>query len=72
MASFTYIDDIELYEADAIPININDRVRFEYNATHSTVTITLDKKYVGVDGAIYKGSLTLLPFSSKILILDDK
>ena len=68
----TYIDDIELYEADAIPVNINDRVRFEYNATHSTVTITLDKKYVGVDGAIYKGSLTLLPFSSKILILDDK
>lgn len=68
----TYIDDIELYEADATPVNINDQVRFEYNATQSAVTIPLDKKYVGVDGTIYKGSLTLLPFSSKILILDDK
>jgi parallel beta-helix repeat protein len=64
----TYIDDVELYEADATPVNSKDYVRFEYNATGKAVTVSLDKKYVGVDGSIYKGSLTQPPFSSKILI----
>lgn len=66
-----YIDDIELYEADTTPVDINDQVRFEYNATNSTITIPLNKKYVGVDGSMYKSSLILPPFSSKILISTD-
>ena len=65
-----YIDDIELYEANATVINVNDHVRFEYNATEKTIDIPLDKNYVGVDGAKYSGTLTLLPFTSKILIED--
>lgn len=65
-----YIDDIELYEADATVINITDHVRFEYNAADKTVEIPLDKNYVGVDGTKYSNMLTLLPFTSKILIED--
>ncbi len=65
-----YIDDIELYEANAAPIAIKDHVRFEYNATEKTVDIPLTKNYVGVDGMKYSGTLSLLPFTSKILIED--
>jgi hypothetical protein len=68
----TYIDDIQLFEANATVINIADQVRFEYNSTNKTVTMPLDKNYVGVDGTSYKGSLTLEPFRSKILIADVK
>jgi len=63
-----YIDDIELFEADATPVNMEDQVRFEYNASNTTVTKPLDKKYIGVDGSIHEGTLTLPPFTSKILI----
>lgn len=65
-----YIDDIELNEADASLINTNDHVRFEYNATEKTVNIPLNKNYIGVDGTKYTGTLSLLPFTSKILIED--
>lgn len=66
----TYIGNIELYEANVTAVNIQDQVRFEYNATDKTVVIALDKNYVGVDGKPFSNSLTLEPFSSKILIAD--
>ena len=64
----TYLDDVALYEADANAVNNKDNVRFEYNATNTIVTVSMDKKYLGVDGSVYNGSLTLPPFSSKVLI----
>jgi hypothetical protein len=69
-ACTSYVDDIELYEADAIKFRQRDFVRFEFNATANPITISLDKNYVGVDGTLYADSLTLPPFSSKILIAD--
>lgn len=65
-----YFDDIELHEADATVINIKDHVRFEYNASGNPINIQLDKNYVGVDGTPYSNTLTLEPFTSKILIED--
>ena len=65
-----YIDDIELNEVDATVINVNDHVRFEYNATDKTIEIPLDKNYVDVYGAKYSNTLSLAPFTSKILIED--
>jgi hypothetical protein len=67
----TYIDNVEVYEADVTDINLNDRVRFEVNATKEVKKVNLGSaRYKGVDGAPYSDSLTLQPFSSKILILD--
>ena len=43
-------------------------LRFEYNPTKEEVTIPLGSKYVGLDDKIYSSSVTLKPFSSKILI----
>ena len=45
-----------------------DIQRFEYNATNAAKTITLDAKYLGVDSTVYNGSITLAPYTSKILV----
>jgi hypothetical protein len=65
-----YIDDVELNEAEGAVLSISDHVRFEYNASEKETTIVLDKNYVGVDGRKYTGSVSLLPFTSIILIED--
>ncbi len=64
----TYIDDIEFYEVNATINSITSQVRLEYNATNATKTIPLDGKYATPDSTIYNGSVTLQPFSSKVLI----
>ena len=67
----TCIDNVEVYEANVTDININDRVRLEVNATKEVKTVSLGPAgYTGVDGTPYSGSITLKPFSSKILILN--
>lgn len=66
----TYIDDMAFYEADADVYNVEDYLRFEYNATSLPVTISLGANYTGVDTAYYSGSITLQPFTSKILVKD--
>ncbi|MEI8272551.1 MAG: hypothetical protein WCG08_08000, partial [Paludibacter sp.] len=66
---YTYIDNVEVYEVNAIPITINDCARFEVNVTNSSKKIDLNSEYVSMDGIPYSGSLTLQPYSSKILIL---
>ena len=64
----TYIDDIQFYEADASPVDINAQLRFEYNASKNATSIPLDANYIGVDGTPYNGSVTLQPYTSKVLI----
>ncbi len=66
----TYIDNIELYEADATPYNVDDYLRFEYNPTTVTKTIALGANYIGVDTVYYAGTISLAPFTSKILVKD--
>ena len=43
-------------------------LRFEYNATRSSVTITLDTNYIDVSGAAHSGTITLAPYTSVVLI----
>ncbi|MFT3680506.1 MAG: right-handed parallel beta-helix repeat-containing protein [Ferruginibacter sp.] len=67
----TYIDDVELYEVTSGggTGTIEDNIRFEYNATASSKTVTLDAKYTSVEGTAYNsGSIVLAPYSSKILL----
>lgn len=42
--------------------------RFEYNTTSLNKTITLDQTYISVSGNVYSSTITLLPFTSIILI----
>jgi len=66
----TYIDNIEFYEANAVVYNLEDYLRFEYNPGSTAQTISLAGNYIGVDGTYYTGTLTLEPFSSRILVKD--
>jgi parallel beta-helix repeat protein len=46
---------------------VND-LRFEYNASSSSKTITLDGTYIDVRNVSYNGSITLAPYTSAVLI----
>lgn len=50
------------------PITDTETLRFEYNASHTSKTIVLGENYTGIDGNAYTGTLTILPFSSVVLI----
>jgi parallel beta-helix repeat protein len=48
--------------------NINDSMRFEFNASASPKVVSLDGGYLDVTGAQYPGSVTLQPFTSVVLL----
>lgn len=49
--------------------NLQD-LRFEYNASASSKTISLGAKYIDAKGESYNGSITLAPYTSAVLIKD--
>lgn len=67
----TYLDNIEFFEVNATTIDPASQVRFEYNNTQSNKTVSLDAGYIGTDNTKYSGSITLAPYTSKILIRDN-
>jgi hypothetical protein len=64
----TYIDNIELVEVEASVNTFDSQVKLLYNDTKLSKTLPLDAKYVGVDSTVYNGSITLAPYSSKVII----
>jgi uncharacterized repeat protein (TIGR02059 family) len=54
------------------PLAITDvnKIRFEYNASSSNKLIALDGSYIDVKGVKYSGSITLLPYTSAVLMVD--
>ena len=63
-----YLDNIQLYEANAKIANPEDHFLFEYNAGRTPKTIKLDGKYVDTQNTTYTKTIALLPFESVILI----
>lgn len=49
-------------------ISDENELRFEYNPTKQSKTISLDATYIDVKGNNYNGSITLAPYSSAVLI----
>ena len=66
--SATYLDDVQFYEATITPTNIDNYVRFEYNATNAVKSISLTGSYIDVKNNVYSKRLTLQPFSSVVLM----
>lgn len=62
------LDKIQYVESDAKLLSIKNDVRFEYNATKSDKTVSLDAKYIDVKNNVYSGSITLRPYTSAVLI----
>lgn len=64
-----WLDNIKLFKVKA---DYDDPLQHNFifiNSTNQTKTIPLNKTYVDVDNNTASGSITLQPFSSKILIL---
>jgi len=63
-----YLDNIQVYEANAVITNPNDSIKFVYNATMKNKIIPLDSDYVDTKGNKFSRSITLLPYTTAILI----
>lgn len=66
-----WLDNIELQEVEATPVEIDDLVRFEFNASETTKSFNLDGyNYVDPAGKSYKAGqkITLAPYASIILM----
>ena len=62
-----WFDNFEIVEADVEKTNIDDFIRFEYNATETDKSISISGNYVDVKGTPVSGNLVLKPFTSIIL-----
>ena len=51
-----------------VKITSYNDIRFEYNPSLDSKSIALDGKYISVDSKIYDSSITLLPFTSVVLM----
>lgn len=69
---FTFwLDNIKLYEAEVTMLDLDNLVRFEYNATKTSKTINLGSTaYTDIKNKVYTGSVTLQPYTSIILLKD--
>ena len=54
------------------PVAITDpnKIRFEYNASKTNKVINLDGNYIDIKGTKYSENITLLPYTSSILMID--
>ena len=59
--------DIHAHKSPKTITDVND-LRFEYNATSSNKTVSLDANYIDVKNVSYNGTITLAPFTSAVLI----
>ena len=67
-----YFDNVEMYEVDADPIAPTDKCKLFVNETTEPKVIDFKgMSYTGLDGTPITESVTLQPFSSKILVKSD-
>ncbi|QPH39940.1 right-handed parallel beta-helix repeat-containing protein [Pedobacter endophyticus] len=63
-----WLDNVELYEANVTNTNPDDHILFEYNASQSPKSISLNGTYVDAKNVRYSGSVTIAPYASIVLI----
>jgi hypothetical protein len=64
----TYLDGIEVYEVTAPIVDPDASIRFEVNSKTAPKTIALDGTWIDGRNVAYKDSITLLPFTSAVLM----
>jgi hypothetical protein len=67
-----WLDNIQFTEADVTETNPNDYIHFEYNASNSSKTVSLNGNFVDVKNNSYGGTITLPAYGSAVLIRSDK
>jgi parallel beta-helix repeat protein len=64
----TVLSSTKVYESTATIKSFTAPIRFEYNSSQVSKTITLDANYTDAKNINYSGSITLLPYTSAVLI----
>jgi len=67
-SSVVYIDNIELREVTASPVNLADSIKFIYNPDASVSVSSLPGNFIDVQNAVYSGTVSTQPFSSIVLL----
>ncbi|HLW21024.1 MAG TPA: malectin domain-containing carbohydrate-binding protein, partial [Cyclobacteriaceae bacterium] len=67
-----WLDNVGLYEAEAVPLDPDDYFKFEYNYSAKSKEIALGGTYIDVKNNTYSGKVSLAPYSSKVLIRTSK
>ncbi len=62
------IDNVRMEEVTLSYTNVDDYVRFEYNASATAKTVSLDGTYVDMKGQSYNGTITIAGYSSAVLL----
>tara|TARA_R110001592_G_scaffold105579_3_gene296905 strand:+ start:180648 stop:185162 length:4515 start_codon:yes stop_codon:yes gene_type:complete len=63
-----WIDDLQIKEADVKVTNPNDVFLFEYNASKSSKSLTLDGTFKDTKGKSISGNIQIAPYSSVLLL----
>ena len=63
-----YIDNLQIFEANATPANPQDSIRFLYNATDATTSVALSTSYIDAAGKPFNNSISLPGFGSAVLL----
>jgi hypothetical protein len=63
-----WLDNIKIYEADAVLTNPDDYIKLVYNASTSSKTVALSDSYVDAKGKSYSSSIYLAPYASAVLV----
>ncbi|MEJ7683883.1 MAG: Ig-like domain-containing protein [Segetibacter sp.] len=66
-----YVDNVKLYEADATVTNPDDSIRFVFNASQVSKTVSLNGNYVDAKNNKYPNTITLQPYASAVLISNE-
>ncbi|MDX2188817.1 MAG: BACON domain-containing carbohydrate-binding protein, partial [Bacteroidota bacterium] len=66
--STLWLDNLQLFEADIAISNPDNYLFFDYNPTSMSKTVPLAGTYISPDNATITGSITIPPYSSRILI----
>ncbi|WP_018614604.1 Ig-like domain-containing protein [Segetibacter koreensis] len=65
-----YIDNVQLFEADATITNPDDSIKFVFNASQVSKTFSLNGRYIDVKNNKFSNSIVLQPYQSAVLIKD--
>jgi len=64
----SYLDNVGFYEADVDITDPDSTILFAYNDTNINKVVPLDGTYVSADSTLYTTSITLLPYTSMVLL----
>lgn len=63
-----WLDNLEVYDVNSIVTNPDDYIKFVYNATNSSSSVSLSGSYVDARNNYYNGTINLAPYTSAVLI----